>query len=471
MILLNDAFHEATADFDRVPVMDLHKDNIHLYVQQIKNAITDASFVALDCELSGLGDRKKINAPGIDDRYKNTGLVAKTRSIISIGLSTYALQTPSSTQSSNVKSWSYRVQSYNIMVLCGEDYIVEPGSLRFLVEHGFDFKKQYSLGVQYKRGNDRPADEDSNQILRQLFSHLVQAEKAIVLHNGLIDLVFLYHNLYAALPDKLGTFVSDLSEMFPGGIYDTKYIADYVCRTHASFLEFIFRKEQKTNQEKCSKNRPHVRVSFPVIPADEDVDWRHCGPAVHTKDSDKQEVCFSYAHHGHCSSGNTCSNSHDIDLIIRQRQIEKDKTRKRKHKETGNTDNIDSDNSVAPAQTVTSDESVPSKNGVDDKILAPPSKTSPANSGGHRAGFDAFMTGFAFCTFLVHQTQMPSCPADFSPASVRTQQLVNRVYLVCKDFPMLVQKSAFAKCSCEHDKKLKRLKAEQQQAGESTIEN
>ena len=49
MILFNDAFHEATADFDRVPVMDLHKDNIHLYVQQIKNAITDASFVALDC--------------------------------------------------------------------------------------------------------------------------------------------------------------------------------------------------------------------------------------------------------------------------------------------------------------------------------------------------------------------------------------------------------------------------------------
>ena len=91
--------------------------------------------------------------------------VAKTRSIIALGVSCFKLngivEQPtassdcSSEKSASVKQWSFLAQTFNIVVLCGEDYVVEPSSLKFLIAHGFDFNKQYATGLSYYRGNDR----------------------------------------------------------------------------------------------------------------------------------------------------------------------------------------------------------------------------------------------------------------------------------------------------------------------------
>lgn len=78
--------------------------------------------------------------------------------------------------------------------------------------------------------------------MRNLFNQLILANKPIVVHNGFLDLVFLYENLYCKLPDKLQVFTADLAEMFPAGVFDTKFVSEYSMREPASFLLYIFKK-------------------------------------------------------------------------------------------------------------------------------------------------------------------------------------------------------------------------------------
>ena len=92
-----------------------------------------------------------------DDRYQALCQVAKSHSVLSLGLSCFKV-IPSRYDADNTfnkKQLRFLVQTFNITLLCDEDYVVEPVALRFLVEHSFDFNKQYSQGVAYYRGLDK----------------------------------------------------------------------------------------------------------------------------------------------------------------------------------------------------------------------------------------------------------------------------------------------------------------------------
>ena len=75
-----------------------------------------------------------------------------------------------------------------------------------------------------------------------LLATILATGKPVVVHNGWIDLLFLYGNFYAPLPPSLGTLMADFSEMFEGGVYDTKAIAQFEFAEQATFLEYVFRK-------------------------------------------------------------------------------------------------------------------------------------------------------------------------------------------------------------------------------------
>ena len=68
--------------------------------------------------------------------------------------------------------------------------------------------------------------------------------------------------MYAELPGSLQTFVADMHSLFAGGVYDTKYIADYHTRETATFLEYVFRKRLRQGVRDAAKGRPALSVAF-----------------------------------------------------------------------------------------------------------------------------------------------------------------------------------------------------------------
>ena len=233
----------------------------------------------------------------------------------------------------------------------------------------------------------------------------------------------------------------------------------------------------------------------------------------------RTKACSSFSNHGHCISGKKCKESHDIDLVVLSKEVDVTKNeRKRKRDVMEKLKNSPSSQQELqdqqpwsnvnvtdlPSSTVeekektlehqkseqipnTGETSKPkankessSDNGfVSDSnpepLLKPPKppkteKTKPekpkknpkkSNCEGHRAGFDAFMTGYSFATFIVHSTLIQ--PEDGSKSEAISRflgvpvkpeysdlNIANRIYLVCKDIPFMVRKSAYSKNSLGH---------------------
>ncbi|XP_074544904.1 target of EGR1 protein 1 [Halichoeres trimaculatus] len=496
-----------------VPMIDAQNDNFKELWPAMVIAIKSSSFIALDTELSGLGNRTSLLAQSIEDRYKAICHAARSRSILSLGISCYK-------KLEGKAADTYLVQVYNLTLLCSEEYVIEPKSVQFLVQHGFDFNKQYAHGIPYCKGNNKDGSDNRGVHIRALFTELLRARKPLVLHNGLIDMVFLYQSFYAHLPEHLATFTADLSEMFPAGIYDTKYVTEFELRLTASYLEYAFKKCKLDNSRRVTSGivGPHVHIEFCQYGGHMStyVDYRTC-PDVASLEG-PTNICLQFSGFGWCPNGTQCPLSHDTDQIIlldEKSSGDKRKKRKRNREKKKGGENAEKTSSnfegapenkiphmeLDPAETpeplvdtegnTTQSEGENMKidsegNNACDSVTSAPTdddmktntddgedvqakdggRTKPSDlqsesnnhntktdTGTHRAGFDAFMTGYIFAYSHAQikrdkggaeeekeqkeeQTWLPSC--------------LNKIYLSGKAAPLNVVKSTFSKSSRAH---------------------
>ncbi|XP_069794904.1 target of EGR1 protein 1 [Narcine bancroftii] len=490
----------------KVPVVDVHVDNFKEIWPSILLAVRTASFIALDTELSGLGERKALLAQSVEDRYKAICQAARTRSILSLGVASFKEQP-------NKPGHTYLSQVYNLTLLCTDEYIIEPQSVQFLVQHGFDFNKQYAKGIPYHKGNDKH-NECHGQNIRALFLEIIQSKKPLILHNGLIDVAFLYQCFYAHLPDQLMTFTADLSEMFPAGVYDTKYASEFETRFMSSYLEYAYKKCRRENTRLTDANNCSLSIEFCNYQQGfaDYIDYRYCNLPEANKDAAEQRkvrICEKFSAYGWCPNGMNCTHSHNIDLIIEEdEQIKDVKRKRRKARRRQKHQTTDLGNNAVESESL--DNGIP-HDGPPHKLLCGSSNEQPemdtgqaqakplnneqasdgpcgeketedylsemqeskkenkprnqicpvaeteveknkmekCEGGTHRAGFDAFMTGFIMAYILMWKSSEHSHSVDSWLPDCR-----NKLYLSGKSIPLQICKSSFSKSSKAHQAKI-----------------
>ena len=387
-------------------------------------------------------DFEFFKSRSIEDRYKSISQLAKTFGVISVGLSCFSIEKPI------VQRIRIVNKTYNLLTFADE-FLVEAKSMKFLVDHGFDLNELFRQGLRHYRGNDNKSTKDEQHSVRSILNQITRVKVPIVLHNGFIDLVFLYQNFYADLPDVSMKFLADLEEIFSGGIFDTKYISEFhVHSSSASFLEYLYKKALYENTQ--LKTNTKLDVSFFLLANNSNsLQLSDFQMNLSKKELTEKKICHNYSTYGYCSRIETCNKSHDVNTII-QAELNKKK----------------------PKSTLKQQEEEEEEETVNVKETASTEKITETvrsnQNQAHSAGIDSFMTGYVMLNFLNKLTKF-KMTSDSESTSVDSTNKTpihllnefdlalfkNKVYLTGKDYPLMVVKSNFASTSANHKEKRK----------------
>ena len=83
-----------------------------------------------------------------------------------------------------------------------------------------------------------------------------------------------------------------------------------------------------------------------------------------------------------------------------------------------------------------------------------------AKQGVHRAGYDAFMTGYCLAFYIaINSKSKPNSAQALSFKNSDVSQIANNIYLTGKDQSLRIAASSFAKTSISHKNKILKLRS------------
>jgi target of EGR1 protein 1 len=186
------------------------RTNIATAHPTIVQSIRKGWAIAIDCEFSGLAlEDGSTRDQNLEMRYSALKKLVETHAIVSFGICIV---------NRNEDGSSFWAENFEFTVLCQQSFICSPSSLTFLRQNGFDFNALIDRGIPMSRnaGGGKELSEE-NQLVCNIFEEIIRASTErsvpVLVHNGLLDLMFIYSSFYGPLPAVLETFLADLSEI------------------------------------------------------------------------------------------------------------------------------------------------------------------------------------------------------------------------------------------------------------------
>uniref|UniRef100_A0A915EK06 C3H1-type domain-containing protein n=1 Tax=Ditylenchus dipsaci TaxID=166011 RepID=A0A915EK06_9BILA len=425
-----------------VPVIEINQQNINRIWPYLMIAIRKAQLIAIDLELSGLGNHPCSSKSCFSDRYTNVMNAAETRTIFSLGIATFELRRVSK----NNKKLRYKCQVFNILTLEEAPFVMEPDSLCFLAAHGFDFNHLLSHAIRYTRKKPGP--------LHSLWEEILASGVSISMHNGLVDLAFIHNHFYMPLPQSEEVFLANVSDWFSpfaaAQLWDSKYLAEYKARFPASFLEYVFRKCQRINYQGSCEQKTHLVIKFSRLEKyfedgkDDTLVVEDVNCEIKTDLKTSKEVCKNYQNFGYCKKrhvANGCTLSHDVDLVLDLEEIKSMKQKLSRQRRQRKRHFDDHQEELNAKKLLADSPEIATLRAENGHSTESESKTQEFSiKGSHRSGMDAFMTGFSVL-FM-------QCEHLFNCGKLEIS-LANKLSLPGKDFPLVLKKSAFAPAQSE----------------------
>ena len=332
-----------------------------------------------------------------------------------------------------------RAALFNILCKPPGNYTRDEDANKFLEGHRFDFERQSTFGVPYSKAWHDNEQDDSELAVNRIFDMIVLCKKPIVFHNGFLDLVFFYSAFFGSLPSDVNHFRGHLKQLFPSGIYDTKFFS-VILKMNPNYLEYAFYNEQRLNLVKMKNRKRCVLVSpekmkdLQAHGAESQVDFvssRNMFTNVLVESENK--VCYHFADHGWCERSHECAYEHNVHAILDFKERQQCAKYRGDDKETESL--ISLDKLCYSLLTKLKSRS---------NVTIPPSDD---RSNAHDAAFDAFMTGFTFACILNH----------LDTADRKFSNYVNRVFLTGSKEPFLINKSEFTGTSVSFERRFKRI--------------